>query len=51
MALATIVTTVDDIWITAIREKELVKELLEAYKNYKYLFTKEKANKLPLHQL
>ena len=33
------------------KKKKLVKELLEAYKNYKHLFIEEKANKLLLHQL
>jgi len=32
------------------REEEPVKELLEAYKNYEYLFAEEGANELPLHQ-
>ena len=50
-ASATIVITVDSIQIATMRVEEPVKELLEAYKNYKYLFTKEGANKLPLHQL
>ena len=32
------------------REEELIKKLLEAYKNYKHLFTEEGANELLLHQ-
>ena len=50
-ALATIIITVDGIQIATMKEEELVKKLLEVYKNYKHLFTEEEANELPLHQL
>ena len=50
-ALATIMMTVDGTWIAAIREKEPVEELLEAYKNYEHLFAEEGANELLPHQL
>ena len=49
LALATIIITMNSIWIAIIREKELVEELPEAYKNYKYLFTEKEANKLLLY--
>jgi len=49
-ASATITTTVDGKWIAAMREEELVEELLEAYKHYEHLFTEEGANELPPHR-
>ena len=33
------------------REKKLIEELPEAYKNYEHLFTEEEANELLSHQL
>ena len=47
MASATIVIIIDSIWIAVIKEKEPAEELLEAYKNYKYLFIEEGTNELP----
>ena len=41
---------VDGTWIATMREKKLVKELPEAYKNYEHLFTEEGANELPLYR-
>ena len=45
-ALATITITLEGIWIAMTMEEELVKELLEVYKNYIYLFAKEETNEL-----